>query len=55
MEMLVVIIGVMLTVVLMGKFNWKSNSTKLVIAAIGASIQTALVVYLMLTMKFPWN
>ncbi len=53
MEILFVLIVLMLLSVTAGKLKFKSYTTKILISAIAAFLQTALVVYLMLTMKFP--
>ncbi len=55
MNMLFVLIVFMLACVVCGKLNWRSEATKILLAAIAAFLQTALVVYLMMTMKFPWS
>ncbi len=55
MEMLLVLIAFMLLAVTVRKFKWKSKTTTIVIAAVIALLQTAFVVFTMLTMKLPWS
>ena len=55
MAILLVLIVLMLTSILIGKFDWKSKSNVFIAAAIVAILQTMFVVLEMLTMKLPWN
>ncbi len=55
MGILFVLIVFMLAAVVIGKFKFKSNLLKYVLAAVIALAQTLFIVYEMMTMKLPWS
>lgn len=54
MQMILVLIGFSFAAIILGKFNWKSETVKYTIIAAIALLQTLFILYKMLNMQFPF-